>query len=249
MPAEKPTRSPRSQPRLRKPPSRSTKTTAGYRKGNETRAHFLAVALKVFSRDGFAGATTRQIADEAGMSLPILSYYFGDKAGLYLACAEEIASSYELAMGPAIAEATLALQGPMAPAAARDHLTRILDGLVRLVSMCDGEGPAPWTLFVQRELANPGDAYALLYDRVWGPAFETQASLIARALGQRRVTAECRVRAMLLLADLSVFEYARPLFTRTFGSGRSLAAQRTIIKRLITEEIERLGRSKRLGRP
>lgn len=239
--AEKPIRSPRSQPQLQKPPSRATKTTTGYRKGNETRAHLLAVALKIFSRDGFAGATTRQIAEEAGTSLPTLRYYFGDKAGLYLACAEEIASSYELAMGPAIAEATLALQSPMVPAAARGHLSRILDGLVQLVSMCDGEGPAPWTLFVQRELANPGEAYALLYARVWGPAFEIQANLISRALGLRRVTAECRVRAMLLLADLSVFEYARPLFTSTFGSGRSLTAQRAIIKRLITEEIERLG--------
>lgn len=60
----------------------------GYRKGAETRLRILTAALQAFGSAGAAGATTRKIAHEAGVSLPALKYYFGGKEGLYLAVLE-----------------------------------------------------------------------------------------------------------------------------------------------------------------
>lgn len=45
----------------------------------------------VFARKGFEGATVKDLADEAGVNISMVSYYFGGKEGLYRACMEGFA--------------------------------------------------------------------------------------------------------------------------------------------------------------
>lgn len=42
-------------------------------------------ALKLFADQGFAKTSTRELAEAAGVNIAAISYYFGDKAGLYRA--------------------------------------------------------------------------------------------------------------------------------------------------------------------
>ena len=53
------------------------------------RAVVLDTACRVFSRSSYRGATTAEIAREAGISEPILYRHFGSKRDLYLACLTE----------------------------------------------------------------------------------------------------------------------------------------------------------------
>jgi AcrR family transcriptional regulator len=46
-------------------------------------------ACRVFARSSYRGATTAEIAREAGISEPILYRHFGSKRDLYLACLDE----------------------------------------------------------------------------------------------------------------------------------------------------------------
>ena len=46
--------------------------------------HILDVAEKIFSEQGFDGASTRMISGEAGVNMAMLNYYFGSKEGLFL---------------------------------------------------------------------------------------------------------------------------------------------------------------------
>ena len=57
--------------------------------GAEARAHLLRTALRLFSEKGFAKTSTREIALTAGANIASISYYFGDKAGLYRAVFNE----------------------------------------------------------------------------------------------------------------------------------------------------------------
>src|SRR5471030_2155620 len=57
--------------------------------------HILDVAEKVFSELGFDGASTRAISGEAGVNMAMLNYYFGSKAGLFLAVFERKISSFQ----------------------------------------------------------------------------------------------------------------------------------------------------------
>jgi AcrR family transcriptional regulator len=49
----------------------------------------LDTACRVFSRSSYRGATTAEIAREAGISEPILYRHFGSKRDLYLACVDQ----------------------------------------------------------------------------------------------------------------------------------------------------------------
>lgn len=53
--------------------------------GVEARDRLLRAALPLFAAKGFAKTSTREIAAAAGVNLAAISYYFGDKAGLYRA--------------------------------------------------------------------------------------------------------------------------------------------------------------------
>jgi AcrR family transcriptional regulator len=55
----------------------------------ERRAGVLEAASRVFGRSSYRGATTADIAAEAGISEPILYRHFGSKRELYLACLDD----------------------------------------------------------------------------------------------------------------------------------------------------------------
>jgi AcrR family transcriptional regulator len=55
----------------------------------ERRSAILEAALRVFSDGSYAGATTAEIAREAGVSEPILYRHFASKRDLYFACVDE----------------------------------------------------------------------------------------------------------------------------------------------------------------
>src|SRR5690606_16653507 len=48
-----------------------------------TEARILAAARNVFTRKGYAAARTRDIAEEAGINLALLNYYFRSKEKLF----------------------------------------------------------------------------------------------------------------------------------------------------------------------
>jgi AcrR family transcriptional regulator len=56
------------------------------RDAERTRAQLLAVATGRFARNGYATTTVRDIADEAGVNVALISRYFTSKEGLFEAC-------------------------------------------------------------------------------------------------------------------------------------------------------------------
>ena len=188
---------------------------AGYRKGGQARARILEAALIVFGEQGFKGATTRLIAEAAGVNLPALKYYFGGKQGLYLACAHEIVGRYQTRMLPLVSEAHAALGAPMTHADAAARLKAVLRLLAELLV---GAGEAEvWMAFVLKEMSEQGPAFDILYGQLWAPGVELTAGLIARAAGQAHTGPAARIQALLLISSLSAFSTARPVSLKFLG--------------------------------
>lgn len=211
------------------PPSRASNPTVpaplrpsggGYRKGEETRRRILAIALRAFGNHGFAAVTTRQIAEAAGINLPALTYYFGNKEGLYLACAHDIASSFRLGVGDIAETAAAALGEPITADAARDLLKRLSASLAQFLLSADGAQDR--ALFVQQEMASPGPAFEILYAELWRPGIELAAALIARTTAGRLSGADSKVRAVLMIASLTGFSSGQRIIARTAGEGAHL---------------------------
>lgn len=55
----------------------------------DSRARLLDAALRLFAEQGFAKTSIRQIAEAASVNTALISYYFGDKKGLYTAAYNE----------------------------------------------------------------------------------------------------------------------------------------------------------------
>ena len=53
--------------------------------GEASRERLLRAGLNLFARQGYAKTSTRELAEAAGVNVASISYYFGDKAGLYRA--------------------------------------------------------------------------------------------------------------------------------------------------------------------
>ena len=59
------------------------------------RARLLRSGLRLFAQQGYAKTSTRELAEHAGVNVASISYYFGDKAGLYRAVFFELQSKPE----------------------------------------------------------------------------------------------------------------------------------------------------------
>jgi AcrR family transcriptional regulator len=70
----------------------------------ERRQAILEAALRVFSQGSYAGATTAQIAREAGVSEPVLYRHFASKKELYFACLDEAWARLKAALAAVIEE-------------------------------------------------------------------------------------------------------------------------------------------------
>jgi TetR/AcrR family transcriptional regulator, regulator of cefoperazone and chloramphenicol sensitivity len=224
-------------------PAKTSKARAvantGYKKGEETRRRILDVALKAFGEASFKAVTTRQISEAAGVSLPTLQYYFGDKEGLYRACAEAIVERYRRHTSGAAATAREALNEDCAAVTARAHLKAVIRALAGfLVGSTEAER---WAQFVARELRDPGPAFEILYESLWRPGVELTARLIARVLGSSEKEPAARIQALLLISSLLAFQSGRSISLRTMGWPKIGHEQLAMVLSSLDAQIDAIG--------
>jgi TetR/AcrR family transcriptional regulator, regulator of cefoperazone and chloramphenicol sensitivity len=215
--------------------------SAGYKKGEETRQRILDAALKEFGDASFKAVTTRRISQAAGVSLPTLQYYFGDKEGLYRACAEVIVERYRRRTAVAAAEAAEALKKENPAEIARSQLKALIGALAGLlVGSRAAEG---WAQFVARELRDPGPAFEILYEKLWRPGVEITARLIARILSRPESDPAARIQALLLISSLLAFQSGRSISLRTMHWSTIGPQELAMVLSTLNAQINAIGRN------
>ncbi len=68
----------------------------------EARERIIAAALRAFATAGFEGASTRQIATEAGVAQSLLLYHFGSKDALWRAVMDKLFEGVSVRMAEAL---------------------------------------------------------------------------------------------------------------------------------------------------
>jgi AcrR family transcriptional regulator len=211
----------------------------GYRKGEDTRERILNVALKAFGEASFVAVTTRQIAEAAGVSLPVLQYYFGNKEGLYRACAEAVVYRYRRFTTGAAAAARAALTEDCASEIARGHLKSLIRALAGLlIGSREVEG---WSHFVTRELRDPGPAFEILYQSLWRPGLELTARLIGCILGSSERDPAARIQSLLLISSLLAFQSGRSISLRAMHWTAIGSEELTMIAAVLDVQIDAIG--------
>jgi len=207
-------------------------------RGDATREKLLAASIDVFGRQGFDGATTRALADAAGVNLQAIPYYFGGKEGLYIATADYLASlisahvaDFRTGVRTRLAEAQ---SRPIDADEARALLTEILERMSVLFLSSQSE---PWARFLIREQMEPTEAFTRVYGGVMQPMLGIAGSLVGIVLDEDPASEHVRLRTFGLLGGIMIFRVAhaavlKQLDWTTIGP-RELGVVRTLVGELV----------------
>jgi TetR/AcrR family transcriptional regulator, regulator of cefoperazone and chloramphenicol sensitivity len=209
--------------------------TGGYARGEAARLRIINTALDVFGAHGFEEASTRLIAERAGVNLGALHYYFGGKTGVYRACAEHIAAYGEQMIGPFVTHVETTLADPrLTRRQLRALLHDTLDGFADL--LVSPRDPPTWVAFVLREQMNPTPAYAVLHKRVSGRLIGGVATLVGRLIDRPADDEATILRTLAMFGPLMVFRRARGAALVALG-WRDFAGDRlTLIKAVLWDQ-------------
>ena len=138
--------------------------------GAEARARLLNAALRLFAEKGFSNTSTRELATAAGANIAAISYYFGDKAGLYRA-------AYTEPMGSCGEMAALDVSKIGIELAIRMMLTHLVEPLKQgdLVQLC--------TRLHFREMLEPTGLWAEEIDNGIRPSQMALVQVLCKHLG------------------------------------------------------------------
>ena len=188
------------------------------KRGNDTREQLLLVGRKLFSRRGFAGTSTREIAAEAGCNLALINHYFGSKEGLLVAVLE----SEMRGEGPRLAAA---LQGS---GTAAEQLARFIDHAVDHFAE-----DAEFLRIAHREVIQHGShLLAKLIPPIEGVIGALAERLRAARKGTPEADLDPRMSALLLVGAMQFYFIAYPLTSKLVGA--ESAALRRELKRQVS---------------
>ncbi|MFZ6767690.1 CerR family C-terminal domain-containing protein [Undibacterium sp. Di26W] len=142
--------------------------------GIEARTRLLDSALQLFAGRGYAKTSTREIARVAEVNISAISYYFGDKAGLYRAVFNDPRSNPNV--DPAIFE--------QSETQLRDILSALMCSFTD--SLKQGEMVEQCMKLHFREMLEPTGLWGEEIDTMIRPAHQGLVRLLCRYLGIRR---------------------------------------------------------------
>jgi TetR/AcrR family transcriptional regulator, regulator of cefoperazone and chloramphenicol sensitivity len=193
-------------------------------------ARLIDVAIELFGRDGMDAVGTRAIADAAGAQMSAITYHFGGKEGLYLACARHIAAQMSEHWAPLLELTRAACAAHSGAPQARAAVAAILSGFVGIMMQDDTAHAAR---FIVREQMNPTPAFAILFEGAMQPGLERMDALLQRIAGRRLPPDQLRVRAIALMGQVLAFRFARATLMRATGWESVGATETRIVQGIV----------------
>jgi AcrR family transcriptional regulator len=183
----------------------------GYQRGEETRARIIEAAVVVFGERGYDGASTRDIANAAGVNAPAIQYYFDGKEGVYLECVEHLIKLLWRKMAPTVeaAESALAEDGANDQGLIEASLG-ILGAVVSTIQ--DSPQTTAWRAFLDRHQAGlcPESATMAFEERFKVRIANVIRLLIARLAGLAVDDERTVIHSMALFTQGLAFRVQKP---------------------------------------
>jgi AcrR family transcriptional regulator len=190
----------------------------GYPRGEGTCARIISAAKKLFGERGYEAASTRDIAASAGVKAPALQYYFDNKEGVYLACAELIVSHVWGNISSVVDSAS--------PALADDAGD---DALIEALGVAVHGARAGWSGSARRisQIVN-----ARLNQRLYA----VSGAIVGRLLGRSRNDQETLIRMMALNDQQLFFHAVRRTALSTLSWDGYNKERAALLKRVIGDQ-------------
>ncbi|MFZ5779297.1 MAG: CerR family C-terminal domain-containing protein [Pseudomonadota bacterium] len=204
-----------------------------YLRGEETRRRILKAALEMFGELGYDAASTRQLAERAGVNLPAIQYYFGSKEGLHRAVVDSLIEYSETFLEPATSRARALLERTDSR---REDLVDALCGiLVRFVEMVSaGEDVDARRRMWARGEVEPSPALLALHEEGRRLVFDPCIALVARLFGRSVEEPEMILRTLALFGQATIFCHAG--VQQMMGEAGLSGSRRAMVNALLTSQ-------------
>lgn len=182
----------------------------GYQRGEETRARIVDSALRLFGERGFEGASTREIATDAGVNAPALQYYFDNKEGVYLACVEHLIDRIWEQLATPVEQVEQVLAEPQCSdeQLIEVYLT-LIGGFIAFIH--DSPSARDWRLFMAREQAGlgPPGTPQLMDERLHRRIGRVTSTVVGRLTGLPADDERTLIRTFAINSQGMVFRVLR----------------------------------------
>lgn len=204
-------------------------------KGEQAKNQLIAAALAQFGEYGLH-ATTRDIAAQAGQNIAAITYYFGSKEDLYLACAQWIADFIGSQFRPHAEEAERLFAQPQPDRGAmRELILRACKNMIMLLTQDD---TVNLSKFISREQLSPTAAYQLVHDQVINPLHTHLTRLIAAYTGRDADDTQMILHTHAILGEVLAFRLGKETILLRTGWSQFDEDKTTLIEQTVTCHID-----------
>lgn len=169
---------------------------------SDSKSKLLLSAFEEFAKNGFFGASTRDIAAKANINISSILYYFGGKKGIYTAALKKIVDL----VNNMTAELTSRYQYVIErqdSEAARILLKEMLQKF--LLILCSEEISEDMKKVFLSEYSGPTEEFNILYDELIRPVHDRMANLLQLAGNKKFDIKNCYFYIVPLFSQLFVF--------------------------------------------
>ncbi|ABD89009.1 CerR family C-terminal domain-containing protein [Rhodopseudomonas palustris] len=168
-------------------------------RSRETRAKMIEAAIELFATVGYEAASTRALAEQAGVNQAAIPYHFGGKRELYLAAAQTLAEHARERIAPIVAQLRQAHQ--------TDPRSVVEEALRRVFRLfASGSESLAWVTFVIRSQYEALEGFRIIHEEL-APLERELKRVIGEATGE---TDQQRLGMKLTVALAPIFSF-RPL--------------------------------------
>lgn len=200
-------------------------------RGEDTRRRILETALDLFAAHGYEGASTRQIAEGAGVNLPAIQYYFGNKEGLYRAIIEDIAADTDRHMASLAPRVRAALDAPDTP---REELAALLCEMLEtfVVLVTSGTQIESRRLIFARAEIEETPGLDVLHENGMRQIFNPCLGLLSRLHGKPATDQEMAVRTLALIGQVVIFcnNHKQPVLAGSGLDAESVRLMKVVVR-------------------
>jgi AcrR family transcriptional regulator len=205
----------------------------------DAKQRLIDAGLEIFGTYNLEGATTRQLAERAGVNQAAIPYYFGGKEGLYVAVIEHLFSVNFPVISPVIA----ALQKELAAKKlTKDEalalLKKLLGAMVEMV--LTQKASSTWARIIMREQMQPTPAFDFIYEKGIRRVHETASTLLAIILNKKPSDPRLVLRAHMVVGQVFVFLSGRETIRRRLNLAGYTDKEVKEIRQALEEQLDLL---------
>jgi len=175
-------------------------------KSKSTHDPLINAGLRLFGESGYDATSTRQIALAADANISAISYHFGGKEGLRLACAENVAKTLTTTI------TTFAAIESQTPEEAALELEHIVSALVQMLLLQPQAKTIPQ--FMLREIVQAEEVLDIIFPNFFEPIHKSLSQLWVRATGQDANSDAVMLSLFAVVGQVIYFRVSREIVYR-----------------------------------